>query len=338
MKKTSVKKPGQPWIYIVCTVVLFVVAFSYIFNSKIDLNGDNCDYYLLATSLSGGHGYSDITNDAYRPTNVFPPGYPLLMSSIRIFTDSFFLQKVLNGLFLLASALLLFFFIRKNKLPDSLAFIAVAIVLLNYQVLHFATMMMSEMSFLLFSALSLFFLARMDDEKPFWKDRYFYFAILSTAYCYHIRTQGIALAAAVLGFFLFTKKWKQMLAFACGFAVCLIPWILRNKMLNLGQSRYLDTISMANPWRPEEGALSIGEVITRFLDTFKMLITQAVPNSILPYFSIDYSAPVSWGGWITAIILLGIIGIGMVRFGKQICFYFLYAGHLGCDIHSQHSG
>jgi hypothetical protein len=324
IEKSSIEKPWTLWVYIISTVILFIVTFSYIFNPKLDLNGDNCEYYLLATSIAGGHGYSDVTNEACNPVNGFPPGYPLLMSAVRIFTDSFFFQKILNGLFLLTSLLLFFFFIRKNKLPDSLAFITIVIVLFNSRVLHFATIMMSETSFLLFSVLSLFFLSKMDDEKPFWKDRHFYFAILSTAYCYHIRTQGIALAVAITGFFLFTKKWKQMLAFAGGFVFCLIPWIVRNKIQNLGQSRYLDMVGTANPWRPEEGALSIGEVITRFLDTFRMLLTQAVPNSILPYFSVDYSSPTSWIGWLTAIILVSIIGIGMWRFGKYKYVFLFY--------------
>ncbi|MDR0680448.1 MAG: phospholipid carrier-dependent glycosyltransferase [Dysgonamonadaceae bacterium] len=326
IKNNSIKKSYRLWVYIASTIILFIIVFAYIFNSKLDLNGDNCEYYLMATSIAGGHGYSDITNEAYNPVNGFPPGYPLLMSVIRIFTDSFFFQKILNGLFLLTSLLLLFFFIRKNKLPDSLAFVAIVIALLNSRVLHFATIMMSETSFFLFSALSLFFLSKMNDEKPFWKDRYFYFAILATAYCYHIRTQGIALAVAIIGFFLFTKRWKQTLAFAGGFVVCLIPWIVRNKIQNLGQSRYLDMVAIANPWRPEEGALSIGEVVTRFLDTFKMLLTQAVPNSILPYFSVDYSSSTTWSGWLIAIILVFIIGIGMWQFGKYkyvLLFYTL---------------
>jgi hypothetical protein len=321
--KSMNKRNGLPY-YIGGLVILFTFSFSYVFDSKSDLNGENCTYYMLATSIAGGHGYADITNEAYSPTNVFPPGYPLLMSFLRIFTDSIFLQKLLNGLFLLGSAVLLFFFVRKNKLPDSLAFVAVAAILLNYQVLRFATMMMSEMSFLFLAVLTLWFLFKMDDEKSFWKDGCFYLAILSTAYCYHIRTQGIALAVAVLGFFLFTGRWKQMFAFAGGFVLCLLPWMLRNKMANLGQSRYLDMINMANPWRPEEDALSMGEIITRFFETSGMLLTKALPNSILPYLSVDYDSPATWSEWGIAVILFILTGVGMWRFGRYRYLFIFY--------------
>ena len=101
------------WLYPLSLVVIFLISFNYIFNSKIDLNGDNCSYYMLATSIAQGHGFADITNDAYTPSNVFPPGYPLLMSIVRLFTGSFLAQKIMNGLFLLASSLLMFHFFKK---------------------------------------------------------------------------------------------------------------------------------------------------------------------------------------------------------------------------------
>lgn len=167
MKNSTSAKSN--WIYIAGLIIVFIVSFSYIFDSKLDLNGDNCAYYMLATSIVQGHGYADITTAAYTPSNVFPPGYPLLMTVVRLFTESFLPQKVLNGLFLLGSAILLFFLIRKNKLSDQIAFVAASAILLNYQVLHFATMMMSEMSFLFTSVLACWFIYKMDEKKHFGK-------------------------------------------------------------------------------------------------------------------------------------------------------------------------
>ena len=102
-------------LYVGGLALIFIVSFSYIFDSKLDLNGDNCNYFMLATSLVQGHGYANLMSADYTPSNLFPPGYPLLMSIVRLFTDSIFPQKILNGLFLLGSSLLLFFFIRRNK-------------------------------------------------------------------------------------------------------------------------------------------------------------------------------------------------------------------------------
>lgn len=318
---TSVKRNR---LYVAGLALIFVVSFAYIFDSKLDLNGDNCSYFMLATSIAEGHGYANIASNAHNPSNLFPPGYPLLMSVVRLFTESIFPQKVLNGLFLLGSALLMFFFIRRNKLSDRIAFVASAVILLNYQVLHFATAMMSEMSFLFTSVLTCWFLAKMDEKKAFWRDPFFYLAIVSAAYNYHIRTQGIALAAAILAYFLFTRRWKEMLGFAGGFAVCLLPWMIRNHALGLEQSRYVGMIASANNWRPEEGVLGLGEIISRFFDTFRMLLTKALPNSVMPYMKVNYDAATTVGEWCIALVLLFFIVVGMWRFGKYKYLFLFY--------------
>lgn len=322
VKDLFVKQNGM---YVTGLIVLFIVSFSYIFDSKLDLNGDNCDYYISATSIVQGHGYADITDVSCKPTNTFPPGYPLLMTVVRVFTDSIIPQKVLNGLFLLGSVILLFFLIRRNKLPAEVAFVSSAAVLLNYQVLHFATMMMSEMSFLFTSVLVCWFICKMDERKVFWKDPCFYLVVLTAAYNYHIRTQGIALAAAVIGYFLFARQWKRMLAFAGGFAVCLLPWMIRNRILGLGQSRYIDMIASSNHWRPEEGVLGVSEIIGRFFDTFRMLLTKALPDSILPYLDVNYKTAATGGEWGVALILVVLIGVGMWQFGKYKLLFLFYA-------------
>ena len=107
-------------IYIGLLIIVWACAYVYIFNEKIDINGDNCRYYTFASSLASGQGYADISAPTPHPTNAFPPGYPLLMTPLRFFTDSIIAQKILNGLFLLGGALLLFFFMIKRKIPESL--------------------------------------------------------------------------------------------------------------------------------------------------------------------------------------------------------------------------
>lgn len=325
MKKDTKEPKKYHCFYIAGLALVFIISFTYIFNEKIDLNGDNCDYYMLATSITSGHGYSNIATPDYKPTGVFPPGYPILMSIIRIFSDSIIAQKILNGLFLLSSSILLFLFIRKNKLPDSLAFISCVAILLNARILHFSTMMMSEMSYILFSVFALWTLFKLNEEKPFWKNAWFYLLILSSAYAYHIRTQGITLAAAIICYLLITKKWKQMAGFIGGYAICLLPWIIRNKMTDIGQSRYLSQIFQVSQHRPEEGMLDTGGLISRFFDTCRMLITKALPNTIMPpYLDVDYSTATTTSEWIIGILLLAVIIIGFWQFGKFRYFFLFY--------------
>lgn len=312
------KMPKNRAIYIGVLAIVWACAYFYIFNAKIDLNGDNCRYYTFASALASGQGYADISAPTVRPTNAFPPGYPLLMTPLRIFTDSIIAQKVLNGLFLLGGALLLFFFMVKRKLPDNLALVAACAAILSDRVLHFSTMMMSEMSCFCASAAAIVLLANMKEEKPFYKDLSFYGMLIMVLLCYHIRTQGIALFATVVLFFLCTQKWKEALGTVAGFAIGCLPWIWRNKVLEIGQSRYFESIAQVNPWRPEDGSLDLGGIISRFFDTLEMLVSKALPNSVIPYFKVNYAPEASAGFflWVVAIILVVLIIRGFWAFGK----------------------
>ena len=305
-------------IYIGLLIIVWACAYVYIFNEKIDINGDNCRYYTFASSLASGQGYADISAPTPHPTNAFPPGYPLLMTPLRFFTDSIIAQKILNGLFLLGGALLLFFFMIKRKIPESLALVGACAAILSDRVLHFSTMMMSEMSCFFVSTAAIFLLANMKKEKPFYKDLSFYGMLVMVILCYHIRTQGVALFAAVVLFFLCTKKWKEAASTVAGFIIGCLPWIWRNKSLGIGQSRYFESIAQVNPWRPEDGSLDLSGIIDRFFETLGMLVSKALPNSVIPYFKVNYSAEVSAGFfmWIIAILLIFLIIRGFWAFGK----------------------
>ena len=65
----------------------------------------------------------------------------------------------------------------------------------------------------------------MKKEKPFYKDLSFYGMLVMVILCYHIRTQGVALFAAVVLFFLCTKKWKEAASTVAGFIIGCLPWI-----------------------------------------------------------------------------------------------------------------
>ena len=113
-------------LWCIALAVIFTISFSYTFDSKLNLNGDNCYYYANATSLAAGRGYADMFGE---PTNNFPPGYPLLMVPLRLFTSSIIAQKVLNLVFLGAGVVLLFFILTGAGLKRSLSFLICSAVI-----------------------------------------------------------------------------------------------------------------------------------------------------------------------------------------------------------------
>ena len=145
------KSKKSEYIYHAGLLIIALLVFAYIFNSKLDLNGDNCHYYINATSLAAGNGYCDMYGT---PTANFPPGYPLLMAPLRAITSSFAAQKVMNLAFLFFGTLLLFAIMVREGMRKELAFIVSAAVLTTPHLLEFSTMMMSEASCFFFITLA----------------------------------------------------------------------------------------------------------------------------------------------------------------------------------------
>lgn len=324
-KTTDIKNNKKKiWFLVAAIAAIFIIIFSYTFDKKPDLNGDASSYYMLANSISSGHGYKDISNVNMPHTNVFPPGYPLLMSAVMIFTDSIIAQKVLNGFMLFLAAVIFFLWLRKIGKPVNLGFVTAIVIIANWAVLKFATVMMSEMSFILVLALALYLLTCLKDDK-FYKDKYFYLLIFVATYGIHIRTQGITLVLGVLVYFLFNKKWLQSAAFIVGVILLSLPWHIRNSMYDIG-GRYVDQFFMVNPFRPEEGYVTASQFIARGFDTLGMLISQALPNSVFPYLGVNYYEKAPFSQWLVGLVQLGVIGVGFWQFKKYKWFF------IGCTL------
>jgi len=293
----------------------------YTFNEKPDLNGDNINYYIYASSLASGQGYCDLSYPGSPATNNFPPGYPLLMTPLRMMTDSFVAQKWMNEVFVLLALLLLFFGLQRAGLPTAISFTAAVSGAFLPRLFHFSTMMMSEASFLLTSVIVLYCLIRMSEKEQTWWDElrspWLYLMLMMLVINYHIRTQGLAMIAGVLLALLIRKRWVAFGVSAVGFVLGALPWKLRNAALGLNGNRYIDAMMQANPWRPEEGTLTVTEMISRFFDTLQMLLFQAIPNTVMPFFSTNPDQPeYSFGIYLTGALMVGIMIFGCWKMGN----------------------
>lgn len=315
------------WVCIALIAAVCATVFAYTFKPSLDMNGDTSQYYIYATSLAQGEGYTELGTLGHPPTSNFPPGYPLIMAPVRMMTDSIVAQKILNGLMLFGAAALLFLFLRK-VIPQPLALTSVLIALLNYRVLQFATIMMSETAYLLFFALALYLLYlfdRSEEKRIWWKNSYFYLLIIVAGYGYMIRTQGITLIAGVVVWMLCQRKWRQAMGFIAGFVVTTLPWAIRNRLVGLGGSRYLNQVLAVDLWQPEKGMVSPGELIRRGIDTLQMLITKAIPNTVTPYLKIDYGTVSTISEWLAGLLIIVLILFGFWRIRRYFWFLTAYS-------------
>ena len=257
------------YIYPTGLALLALLVFMSVFNAKIDFNGDNCYYYIFASSLAAGNGYVDMWGN---PTALFPPGYPLLMTPLRFLTDSVVAQKVLNLLFLFAGVMLFYAALLREKMSRALAFVVCAAVIATPHILEFSTMMMSEPSCILFIILAIYAYTRLPQGEGVWRSPWLYVLLFAVVYAFYIRTQAVVLAGAVVLACLCARRFKVAAAVSGAFVLGYLPWVLRNIVLGVGQSRYMSQIDFSNVW---------GHI--------RMLVVQAVPESIVPFWDIDYA-------------------------------------------------
>ncbi len=323
------------FLYLLAFTIIFSVVQNQVFKKEIDINGDNASYYIGAKAIHQGDGYANLMLRAKPKTNAFPPGYPFLMSLVMKVSDSFVAQKVFNCILLGIACFLLYLIVFQFSNNKLLALTASLLPTFNYLILHFSTMMMSESAFIAFSMLAFYALFKLkegNDFKTILKDPYFYTLIISSAYAYHIRTQGISLIVAFVVFFLIKKDWKRSMAYMGGFTLCLLPWMIRNKINNISSNSYTDKMLKANLWRPEEGSLEFSDVIQRALSTVEMLITKAIPDSILPNYTVDYASAVTPLSWILGIALIAFIVFGFWKYFKLNMWLFIAYIIFSCGI------
>jgi len=301
----------------------FIIVYVAIFDSKLDVGGDNAGYFILGQSLHTGQGYTDLHLPGATTANHFPPGYPAIISLLMMFSDDFTFLKIINGFFFFFSLLMLHRIFESMTTSKSLSWMALGFTLVNGHLLRSSTIMMSEMSFLFFSLASLSCLIKWNDQEiSFWKSKWFWSLVIFCTISYHIRTAGLALIAGVCLYMLFEKKLKGVLAFGAGFMILSLPWFLRGR--KLGGNSYLTQLLQVNPYRPEEGILGFSGWIDRILENFSRYLNQEIPNGLFPNFQIIYSTEEPQGYFIYGLIIVILITLGTIKMPKLRMMWFGY--------------
>ncbi|MBO7584874.1 MAG: glycosyltransferase family 39 protein, partial [Bacteroidales bacterium] len=222
----------------------------------MDNNGDNYYYFMLAQNLAEGLGYvTDIGLEPVPHTH-FPPGYPAFMSLfMHIFPDNAVAMKVLNGLLLLLSLLLLYHILVRTapKYGRIIALASCLLCTLHPDLLRWSTIIMSEMLYLTVSLAIIAVFLALDWESLARKrtGQILLVALLCAfVFCtYYIRTIGIsvvlALMAALAVVSVTRKKWLPLVV--CGLVALSLfaaheSWSIRNSRAVPGyKSDYLNT-------------------------------------------------------------------------------------------------
>jgi len=301
--KVSVKKIIP---YIILTIV-FLLIYNYIFDKKLNLGGDNFDYINLAQSIKDGHGYSYPYYPDHQPANWFPPGYSYLLAGVMFINNDVIAFKILNGLLFLFLVLLFFYTFRELTGSDLLTLFISIFILFNVGLLGLSTIIMSEIPYMFFCMLVIYFLIK---KKSLWGIIIFSAAVL------YLRSTGIALIGAIVLYLVSQKRFKDSLIYTFGTFILYVPYIIRNKILDL-KGRYLETVMSVNPWKPETGNINtIGEFLDKVKINFIDTVLNGFPDVMLPFNS-EHSI-------VLGLFFLIIIGFGLWKLKNYRWFFVAY--------------
>ncbi|MCA6078587.1 ArnT family glycosyltransferase [Fulvivirga sedimenti] len=303
-------------------ILFFLGSYYYTFDPKIAQLGDNASYYMLGKALSQGEGYVNISKINKTPNNHYPPGYPAILGVVMLFSSDIITLKLLNGLFLLGSVLVLFALVNRLSSSHLLAFITASAMLGNFHIQQYSSLLMSEVPFMFFSLLCLLFISRSGSTDSL-RDKNFWFAIALAVVSYYIRSLGIALIAGAVFYYLMEKHWRKAGATALASFAGVLPWFLRSQ--HLGGGSYARQLQLINPYRPELGTADFGDYLTRITENFSRYVSVEIPYSIFPGTRPDYTASGDTGSWILGIAIIAITVYGIILLPK---FRWLILGYL----------
>jgi len=313
-----------PWksdlIYLLILSVLFLISYSYIFDKKMDLNGDNFGYMNYAKAILDGKGYVTPYSPDFPATNWFPPGYSFMLAVLMfVFGNNIVLLNMVNGGLYLGAILLLYLLTRRITNNRPLAFSVAALLFLNSGLMRYATIIMSEVPYLFLSTVAIYCLVKMPEDAKLLKSKLFWGVVLGSVGAFYFRSVALGLVGGVVLFWLFQKKWKRVGAYVLSFALLYLPWMIRDRMHGL-KSRYLDTMTVANAWRPEEGHInSVSGFLDKMAVNFNDTVIKGFTEVLFPFVNVAEKAAPSM--WALGIVILIITFFGAWKTGKYRMFF-----------------
>lgn len=320
-------RPFPGFIPILALFLLYAVVYGYVFDEKINLNGDNMGYYASAKNIVQGKGFS-YAYDIFATRLNEPIGYPLLIAATMLISDSMNFIALVNGVLLFLSILLLLGIAGSLGISRLIQGLTALYILLNPSLMQYAYIHMSEGPFIFFSLLAIFLFLKLKPGIPYTKQPLFYLMAFSLLAMYFTRTAGIILLIGFLLYLLYDKKYLAASVLAFLFFVSLGTWSLYAPASN----RYVQQVLMVNPYDANLGKLTIKSGIQRFGTNLKRYAGKEVPSVVFPFLDPEPNKPAKWPHYLigVGIAVLTLTGLWykFPRDPQRLLIFLYLAGSL----------
>ena len=195
------------------------------------LTVDDAWYMVLGKALASGEGFRLVSSSATPIVPVVPPGFPALLSIVFVVSPSYpgnlLLLKAVSLLAMagVGVACWIDYTRHRDVQPAPAILLIVATLLIPSFVFLSTSTVMAEASFTLAQMLTVIAIERTSRRDPH-DGRAPVAAGLVAAATMLIRTAGLAIVAAGVGYLLLQRRWRQASIFAIVAALSMVPWLL----------------------------------------------------------------------------------------------------------------
>ncbi|MEO5814901.1 MAG: hypothetical protein ABIT20_06440 [Gemmatimonadaceae bacterium] len=220
----------RPWLLTLAAIgaLALIVGIAVTDNFHVGVFHDDAMYVILARSLATGEGYRYLNLPGAPVATHFPPGYPALLALVwrfaPVFPANVTIFKLLNAVFLGASAILIAQLVRERFVSKAWAMGVGVITAVSVPLLVLVTMLLSESLFLTLLLASLLLGERLIDAAPNVR-RALGLGVLVGCLTL-VRTHGVVLVPAVVLPLLLQRRWREAVVFAVSAVVVIAPWQL----------------------------------------------------------------------------------------------------------------
>jgi hypothetical protein len=232
------------------------------FQPQPHTGGDNAAYIALATSLVERGSYTELWDPAQPPHTKYPPVFPAVLALALVAGLKPFVQLkfVILG-FSAAAVAFSFLWIRGRGRP-ALALAIGVLLAVAPGVLREGRWILSDVPFWCFTMIALWAFERFRGDWP-------RFAIGAAALllAYFTRTAGLPLALAALAWLGWRGYWRHLAGLALIVGVPALLWWLRGRAF--GPAGYASEFWLIDPYRPDLGTISAGDLGERVLENLR---------------------------------------------------------------------
>lgn len=193
-----------------------------LFEVKVATGGDDSAYIMRAY---------DFVKEFRYPT-FQGPLYPIVLSPfIALFGINLPVLKLLSAVFIVIASVF-FFKAFKNKIPATLLVLTFVLISHNYYILYFGSQTYSEAFFMMLQAIFFYYALKFftsEDYIPRTKD-YLVTGLILFLMCL-TRNVAYASLAALIGYFILTRKWKHILYSLGSFLAFMLPWEIVKRLI-----------------------------------------------------------------------------------------------------------